>query len=84
MTRRASLQQFLLLTYLREGQGERYILWNSQADMVSCLQTKMAQGKWAEIDYERVASLCMKIKKSLFIKHDKERLTVRPAHSHPC
>ncbi len=52
--------------------------------MVPGLQTKMAQGKWEEIDYERVASLCMKINKGHFSKHDKERLTVCPAHSHPC
>ena len=48
------------------------------------LQTKMAQEKWGEIDYERVASLCMKINKSHFSKHDKERLTVRPAFLRPC
>ena len=44
--------------------------------MVPGLQTKMAQGKWEEIDYERVASLCMKINKGNFNKHDKEGLTV--------
>lgn len=39
----------------------------------------MAQGQWGEIDYERVASVCMKINKSLFVKHDNERFLVRPA-----
>ena len=43
------------------------------------MQVKMAQGNWGGIDYERVASVCMKLNKSLFTKHDKERFMVRPA-----
>ncbi|CAL5227769.1 g10789 [Coccomyxa viridis] len=40
----------------------------------ACLpEVKMAQSKWGEIDYERVASVCMNINKGLFTKHDKER-----------
>ena len=46
---------------------------------LSGLQVKMAQSKWGEIDYERVASVCMNINKGLFTKHDKERFLVRPA-----
>jgi len=42
------------------------------------MQTKMSQKKWSEIDYERVASLCMKINKKHFIKYDKDRLKVQP------
>ncbi len=43
------------------------------------MQVKMAQGKWGEIDYERVASVCMKLNKGLFAEHDKERFLVRRA-----
>ncbi len=46
---------------------------------MSGMQVKMAQSKWGEIDYERVASCCMKMNKGLFTKHDKERFMVRPA-----
>ena len=43
------------------------------------MQAKMAQSKWGEINYERVASLCMKLNKHLFKKYDEARLKVRSA-----
>eukprot|EP01023_Acetabularia_acetabulum_P011093 TRINITY_DN1506_c0_g2_i2.p1 TRINITY_DN1506_c0_g2~~TRINITY_DN1506_c0_g2_i2.p1 ORF type:complete len:696 (-),score=110.83 TRINITY_DN1506_c0_g2_i2:1056-3143(-) len=33
----------------------------------------MTDGKWNELDYKRVASVCMRLRKPLFFKHDEAR-----------